>query len=603
MNELHGSVGQAVQASHIDTLNVAPNTAAMPMTALDGLAPSSPLFVGRADELQVLAAERFVVVSGLAGVGKTELVLHHAQSRDFPGGRLFWNFHGYDRARRTTASDALDSFLRALGVVEIPSAEADKAALYRSLVATREPMLIVLDNACTAAQVRPLVVACHQIVVTSRHRLTSLDGATSLDLGVLTDEDATSLVGDAEVATLCGRLPLALAIMRALRTSDPGNDWASDFRGARLSLLVNDDRDVRAAFDLSHQELSAEQQRFFRLLALHPGDVITLDGAAALAKVDQMTAKRLLRDLRTASLLDQQNRFHDLIRAYATERVEAEPADIRTDAEDRLVRHFGERALAALADADPDSLEWLAAHVQALAATAAMARQSGREAESVVLAWALAVFMSVIHVGPTSPLDHVALRAWNEAVTQAQRAIDLRRADGYAEEFLDSVHNKSEFLIAFGNSVFIERMQAALDLVIQRGDKMVIGVLSSVLGSIHLSFGDHKKALDYCTTALDTQVVTELDKDLITNVHRIVARALRGLDRHVEAVTHLEIALKDRGDTNRRGADLIELGEIHHGLGDIETARRCWEEAVQLLDGTTSKVQLGKAKRWLLHTS
>ncbi|MGZ3143882.1 hypothetical protein ACVDFE_18190 [Lentzea chajnantorensis] len=235
MNELHGNNhGQAVQATQIGTVNIDAVHAAAPMTALAGLPPSTAAFVGRSDELAVLAATRFVVVSGLAGTGKTELVLRHAECQEFPGGRLFWNFHGYDRSRRTTASHALDSFLRSLGVADIPPAEADKAALFRSLVAARDRMLIVLDNVHTAAQVRPLIVAEHQVVVTSRHRLTSLDGAVPLDLGVLDAPAAAELVGDRELATLCGRLPLALSIMRALKASDPDNDWAADFRSARL---------------------------------------------------------------------------------------------------------------------------------------------------------------------------------------------------------------------------------------------------------------------------------------------------------------------------------------------------------------------------------
>ncbi|WP_053734272.1 tetratricopeptide repeat protein [Nocardia sp. NRRL S-836] len=532
MNEVHVNHGQVVQAGHIGSVHVTTAAAAMPLTALDGLAPSSPLFVGRAGELSALADAGLVVVSGLAGVGKTELVLRHAEEHDFPGGRLFWNFHGYDDARRTTASDALGSFLRALGVVDVPAAEADRAALYRSQVAGRERMLVVLDNASTAAQVRPLLLARHQVVVTSRHRLTGLDGAVFLDLGVLGEPEATALVGDAGLARLCGRLPLALSIMRALRASDPGNDWAGEFREARLSVLVNDDRDVRAAFDLSHQQLSPEQQRFFRLLALHPGDTLTVDGAAALAELGPAVAKRLLRELRTASLVDHQNRFHDLIRAYATERAEAEPAAGRAAAEDRLIRAFGQRALATITSFGEPGAVWFEEHVRTLTAVAAMARESGRTAESVVLAWALTDFIGLRTGVATRPVN-LTETGWDSAVARAARLI------GASSEFISSAHARSHVSLTFHQVGLVARTQAELGLASEHGDEALVAALSSVLGLVHLGLGDYAKAIAYYEVALDTPAVVTSDPTYLVGLHSGMADALRGAGRHDEAAAHL----------------------------------------------------------------
>ncbi|SFR25192.1 hypothetical protein SAMN04488564_108257 [Lentzea waywayandensis] len=315
-NEVHENRGNAVQAGRIGSLHITP--LAPPTTALNGLAPSVSSFAGRAAELADLAEHKVVVVSGLGGIGKTELVLRFAEDNDFPGGRLFWNFHGYDESKRTDASTALASFLRALGVMEVPSAEADMAVLYRSLVATRKPMLIVLDNVCTAAQIRPLIVAKHQVVVTSRHLLTGLD-AHQLELHVLPQPDAERIAGGAEIAKLCGRLPLALQIMSALRKTDPGHDWADELREARLSLLRHDDLDVRAVFDLSYRALTLEQRRFFRLIAMHRANTITAEGAAAFAEVSVPEARKRLRELRIAHLLERDNRFHDLVQEFADE--------------------------------------------------------------------------------------------------------------------------------------------------------------------------------------------------------------------------------------------------------------------------------------------
>jgi tetratricopeptide (TPR) repeat protein len=608
MNELHGNVGQAVQASHIDSVNIdAVHPVAVPLTALDGLAPPSPLFVGRDAELETLARTQFAVVSGLAGAGKTELVLHHAHSQEFPGGRLFCNFHGYDKSRRITASDALDSFLRSLGVADIPPAEADKAALFRSLVAARERMLIVLDNVHTAAQVRPLVVAGHQVIVTSRHRLTSLDGATSLDLGVLDAGAATELVGDAELARSCGRLPLALAIMRALRASDPDNDWAAELRTTRLGLLVDDDRDVRAAFDLSYQALSREQQRFFRLLALHPGDEVVLEGAAALAKVDLMTAKRLLRELRTASLLDRRNRFHDLIRDYALECVAKESKDVRTEAEDRLVRHFGEQAVSALIDPTSDNVAWLNTHVEVLVATVNMTHRPGREAETLVLAWVLADLARVRSaVQMSSGLAAAAVTNWTEAVRHARELIDRARSEGNADQFIDFERAMANFLIRFADADLIARMTSGRDSAAASHDWERAGAFSMLLGSTQVLVGHLDKAISNFHYALDAADKSQLMDEHIASVHYSLAVALRLAERHDEALIHLQKALainESLQNANLQGRLLIMLGETRHEAGDVEQARRHWEEAVPLLHGAGSEIELATVKLLLSKTS
>ncbi|NKE56834.1 hypothetical protein FXN61_08285 [Lentzea sp. PSKA42] len=320
-NEVEENHGNVVQAREVGSVHIA--APVPPTTALNGLPPCSSFFCGRDSELAELAEHRVVVVSGLGGIGKTELVLRFAEDNDFPGGRLFWNFHGYDASKRTGPSQALASFLRALGVTEVPPAEADMAMLYRSLVSVRDPMLIVLDNVSTAAQIRALMVAKHHVVVTSRHLLTGLD-AHQLELRVLPEPDAERITGDAEIAKLCGRLPLALQIMSALRKTDPGHSWAEELREVRLNLLRHDDLDVRAVFDLSYRALTLEQRRFFRLVAMHRLNVITAETAAAFAAVSVTEARTRLRELRVVHLLEQDSKFHDLIQDFADEQRDRE---------------------------------------------------------------------------------------------------------------------------------------------------------------------------------------------------------------------------------------------------------------------------------------
>jgi DNA-binding SARP family transcriptional activator len=211
-------------------------------------------FTGRAGELAALTAmldqsgeqapEAVVIsaIGGTAGVGKTALAVqwaHQAAGR-FPGGQLYVNLCGYDLAQPVTSADALAAFLRSLGVAgqDIPAEEAERAVRYRSLLAGRR-MLVVLDNAGSAEQVRPLLPGdptC-AVVVTSRDALTGLvarDGARRLDLDLLPPDDAVGLLraligarvdadpaAAAVLASECCRLPLALRVAAELAATRP----------------------------------------------------------------------------------------------------------------------------------------------------------------------------------------------------------------------------------------------------------------------------------------------------------------------------------------------------------------------------------------------
>jgi DNA-binding SARP family transcriptional activator/DNA-binding XRE family transcriptional regulator len=296
------------------------------------------------------------VITGTAGVGKTALAVHWARrvrSR-FPHGQLFANLHGYAAGPSLRPIDVLSRFLRALGVSaeQVPTEVEEAAALYRSMVSDKR-LLIVLDNASAADQVRPLLpggTGC-VVLVTSRDRLAGLvarDGARPLPLDVLTTDEARSLLGRlvgpdlvaaesdaaAELAALCARLPLALRIAAA-NLGDSGRPvatYATRLRtGNRLAdLQIAGDREaaVHAAFDLSYEALPAPAQRLFRLLGLVPGPDVTAETSAALAGADLAGTRELLDRLAAAHLVDQpvpgRYTLHDLLRLYAADRAGTE---------------------------------------------------------------------------------------------------------------------------------------------------------------------------------------------------------------------------------------------------------------------------------------
>ncbi|WP_093484759.1 tetratricopeptide repeat protein [Streptomyces sp. 2333.5] len=333
-------------------------------------------FVNRSEELrrlsEVLSDEgdasdgplvvSICVVAGTAGVGKTSMALRwaHRVLAHFPDGQLYVNLRGYDPGAPVTSQEALHRFLPALGVPAkaVPPEPEAAAALYRSLLAGRR-MLIVLDNAATVGQVRPLLpgTAGCLVLVTSRNRLSGLvarDGARRLTLGTLGEAEAVALLravtadyrtGDdeeklTELARLCARLPLALRIAAERAAARPRmrlDDLIRDLRDesalwdALSAGSAGDDEEadaVHTVFAWSYRALPDEAAYLFRVLGLHPGPEFGASAAAALAGVGVNRARHLLDVLVGAHLLEQtapdRYEFHDLLRAYATDQAQRE---------------------------------------------------------------------------------------------------------------------------------------------------------------------------------------------------------------------------------------------------------------------------------------
>jgi tetratricopeptide (TPR) repeat protein len=375
-NRLAGSAGNVVQAGQVggDVHFHAPLPIAAPRPAQ--LPGDIRGFVNRTEELVRLGALlhhlsdpapntaplRIAVIVGTAGVGKTSLAVRfaHRIKDHFPDGQLYVNLHGYDPGPPVAAADVLGRFLRALDipVERIPAGEEPRAELFRSATARRR-ILIVIDNAATAAETRPLLPGSSEclVTITSRTRMSGLvarEGAHRVSVETLSQAESVQLlrtiiagyrVDDddaelAELARLCAHLPLALRIVAeraAARPHMPLRDLITELRDESglwdvLSASGESEADeadaVHTVFAWSYRALTPSVARMFRLLGLHPGPDFQVEAAAALLATTPVRARRHLDGLAGAHLLQEcghdRYQFHDLLRAYAVDQVQRE---------------------------------------------------------------------------------------------------------------------------------------------------------------------------------------------------------------------------------------------------------------------------------------
>jgi len=383
-NDLSGVVrGAVVQSGSIGQVTI--NNPAPDVPIPSQLPPPPRSFTSRDRELSQLrqwcdeddGAPLIAVISGAAGVGKTTIALrwlHDSRDRFFDG-QLYVDLGAFAPGGPAEPAEVLEWFLLALGVQpgNVPFGLSQRQALYRSMTAGRA-VAVLLDNAFSAAQVRPLLPASGDsaVLVTSRHRLAglSLDGGRFMEVDPLSINDSVELlsniVGDGrltavgdqaeELARLCGGMPIALSVVAARLSAHPrrsvskeiGNLRADD----RLATLVLDESSVEAIFDVSYTDLPIPEARTYRMCSLHPGTVFGVDVAAAAVgehaddveeSLDALVERNLIKEIS-----DQRFRYHDLLLLHA--RQQAEWADSELDRQAairRVVEWYLNRAVAA----------------------------------------------------------------------------------------------------------------------------------------------------------------------------------------------------------------------------------------------------------------
>ncbi|UIX33258.1 AfsR/SARP family transcriptional regulator [Streptomyces sp. GQFP] len=483
-------------------------------------------------------------LAGIGGVGKTTLAVHvaHQARAAFPDGQLYIDLQGAG-TQAAEPETVLGAFLRALGTADsaIPDSLEERAALYRSLLDGRR-VLVLLDNARDAAQVRPLLPGTEgcAALVTSRVRMVDLAGAHLVDLDVMSPEEAlqlfTRIVGEERVAAerkaaldvvaACGFLPLAiriaasrLAARRTWTVSVLAEKLADERR--RLDELQAGDLAVKATFELGYGALDRQQARAFRLLGLADGPDISLAAAAAVLGLPVEEAEEILESLVDTSLLESaapgRYRYHDLVRLYAracAERDEHPPGEqesamsrlldfyLATVAatyriqrpEDKLVDHLEHAEYPGLTFADRHAAQdWV--HAEAVCVLACVRQSASRPHALRRAADVLWVAVELAESG-TNSREYEAVAA---IVRDAARAADSPRTEARALTTLAFVHHVSGS--DFDSAV--QESERATELALAADDQYTACWSSNISGIVALYQSRHDAGEAHFTRAIE----------------------------------------------------------------------------------------------------
>lgn len=591
----------------------------------------SAVFTGRDGEIarvrETLGHAGPVVISavdGIGGVGKSALAIQaaHREMDRFPDGQLYADLHGATVGLAPLAPrEVLARFLRALGLLEGIPADTDAAsAEFRSLTADRR-LLVVLDNAATADQVRPLLPAgtgC-AVLVTSRKSLTTLDGAVRLNLDVLPRDEAVALIARlagpdrvtaepaaaADIAELCGRLPLALRIAGArlaARPSMPLTELAARFADeqTRLENLQEGDLAVRASFQVGYQAIDPLAGRAFRLLGLLDGPDTTVPVVAAGLDIPVPAANAALERLVDARLVQPlpsgRYTLHDLLRLFAREQAHAEETEDDVEAAlTRMARHYlatsqravklfaplrqwpmyetGCQTMEPLADGT-EALAWLEAERANLVAFILRAERHPDPVAwlSVWLAHTLSWFFDLR--GHSSDHEKVAGATLRTAGRFSDRHAMAWSLDRMA--FALGTVWRSEDAVPY--------LERAIDLWQELDDRDGEQRCLCNLGWVLIEVEKYEAAVDPLERQI--QMAGELGNDVALAIGLSnLAAAYRGLGRTGEALTVIHQGLdlaREIGDTRSIGISLYVLGLIHHDRGDHLQARTLLEDSLRL---------------------
>ncbi len=573
-------------------------------------------------------AVRIAVVAGAGGLGKTSLAVHaaHRVRRKFGDGQLYVDLLGAT-PNPLPAGDVLARFLRDLGVDgrDIPVDEAERAARYRTALARRR-ILVVLDNARDAAQVRPLLpgTASSAVLVTTRSRMPDLASTKLVDLNVLDDDEALNLfvkvVGEeraaaepeatAELLDACAGLPLAIRICAARLATRSGwsiRAMAERLRDVhrRLDEMRVGDLAVRASFQVSFASLPASEDsksvdpaHAFRLLGLWQGSTISSAAAAALFGTPEYSAEDALEVLVDTHLLEStapgRYRFHDLLRVYAAERAGADlSTGERGAAVGRLLTWYMRTADAAATAVSPrrfnipldtsveddvpplsftsaeDALAWYDSERANLVAATCQAGGSGLHD----IAWRLPTPLFMIFDSRGN---------WADCIATHRIALDSARRAGNRQAEAWVLNNLGDALGVTGHPEGIGYLEQSLGIRREIGDRMGEVHSANNLADAYQRLGRADEALDVLRRVLDlTRQVSDRFGEGVALVN--FGSALLDLDRAEEAIDYLLQARRTFTQVDYVdgvGYAMHILGRCYLSLGRGADALECLQQAL-----------------------
>lgn len=599
------------------------------------LPPDVRGFTGRFPELVQLdalltardhfSAPTVVLLSGTAGVGKTALAVRWAHRRraEFPHGLLYVDLRGFDPEQPREPGQVLGNFLRALGVArgDVPADLVERATLFRALL-DRRKVLVLLDNAASDEQVRPLLPNSPQsfVIVTSRNSLNGLiarHGAHHVRVPHLTLADGVSLLrvligdnrvyndetGAAELVERCALLPLAIRIGAELamtRRRSGLTQLADELHRYHLDLFSagGDERTaIRTVFSWSYLHLRADRARAFRLLGLHPGHDFDRYTGAALMDIDLLEARLRIDDLVRANLIeeagDARYRMHDLLRAYAREEADrCDPAEVQ-QAMDRLFGHYLRTAASAVAvmaphdmvsrsaidppstplplDSAEDAMDWLDAERRNLLTMAEVAADSGWP----LLANQVSALLYRHLANRAHYCDAMRLHTLALKIARNHGSRDL---EGWELLRIGVIHLRQGHLTDAR-----DHLTNALDIAEASPDPVLEYRVSRHLGQTYLQMGRTGEAFDAFSRALP--LAREFDDPYVWGHVRSGLGAVHDhLGEYDEALAHHYEAfmVANRfGDHELRGQVLINLG-LHYSRVDLAKAELCHRNAVAI---------------------
>ncbi|MGW1812912.1 AfsR/SARP family transcriptional regulator [Streptomyces sp. NPDC002125] len=579
---------------------------------------------------------RVVAVDGMGGSGKTSLAVwaaHHLADR-YPDGQLYVDLRGFTPGEQPPVSPgaALDHLLRSFGVSDerIPGDTEARAHLWRATVAGRR-LLLLLDNAAHAEQVIPVLAASPGclVLITSRSRLLDLDGVSWVSVGLMTPQDSAALVAAtlgadrveaepesaAELAELCGHLPLALRIATArLRNR---SSWTLRYLAERLrdetrrlDELRSPQRSVSATLHLSYMALDEGQRSAFRTLGLHPSTGIDVHSAAAVLGTDIHDAESTLEMLLDMRLVQQPGvgvyTLHDLVRSFARSLFGPGTAEQDSAAVERLLGYYltatdvacqtlfpgreqrgtglapYEGSLPSLEDAE-DARAWFDREHSGLLAAVSLAELHRLHRHTVCLTRNLS-----FHLNARGQFDEM----W----TVCRTALAAARGLDDAQLLCVTLSNVGVACWKVGRfESGLEAAQEAREVAVALGDRRIQAHSESTIGLLASMLGRYEEALTLLSEAVDRSRklgATRAEAEGLSTLSTLYEKWGRYAEAARTARRSLEIS-RSLGYHGNLVMSLTDLAFAQVGLGELEEADASLEEARRLSELRTAPGDVG----------